>query len=205
MRSLGQLLGDRFFDLLEGNAAEARRSVELLSEFLKSSGRKPDSLEAIQKDCQRLASIVETELAQTVMASLKKDDIEAVSVALRKIPALVQRVAERVDLGRAQLSETDLTLSAETMVKAFDALAKMVAQLRKFDNQLPIREFHAQANESCDAAEKALELSLHNAYRSGQQPLDLVVLKDIIENAEALVEHCRDTAELLSEIVLKYS
>src|SRR5258708_32045271 len=100
MHSLDRLLGDPFFDLLEAGADEARRSVRLLTGLLRSGNQQGEEFSECSRKSERLATDIGARLAKTIVASLKKEDIETLSMALRKIPELADRFGERFALAR---------------------------------------------------------------------------------------------------------
>ena len=89
MFSLKKLLGkdDKFFDLLEASAEEARASTALLGRFLQeyaAKGRPPNIDEFVhsrRKD-KHLTQQITEELCRTFVTPLEREDIEALAFAL---------------------------------------------------------------------------------------------------------------------------
>src|SRR5882762_1530082 len=99
MFSLQRVLGkdDKFFELMEGSAEEARSSIQYLIKLLKRP--EPDQslspfVEIRRKD-KRLTQELSEHLCKTFVTPLEREDIEALSDALYKIPKTTEKFGER--------------------------------------------------------------------------------------------------------------
>ena len=103
MHFLKKLIGknDVFFDLLEAGAEEAKVSVDLFSQFLRQidEGKQPagldDFIQARRKE-KRIRHMMTEELSRTFVTPLDREDLEALSVALYRIPKQVEKIVERL-------------------------------------------------------------------------------------------------------------
>src|SRR5215510_10552524 len=100
MVPLQKLLGkeDKFFDLFEASAGQARDSVRSLRQFLQNPAPKAsleDFAAARRKDKAITAEINET-LCTNFVSSLEAADIEALSYCIYKIPKTCEKIAERI-------------------------------------------------------------------------------------------------------------
>jgi uncharacterized protein Yka (UPF0111/DUF47 family) len=90
MFSLQKLFGkdDKFFTLMEGSAEEARASIHSLVKLLQTPAPKRSLAEFIEirrKD-KRITKELTEHLCKTFVTPLEREDIEALSEALYKIP-----------------------------------------------------------------------------------------------------------------------
>ena len=97
--AIRKLLGydDKFFNLLEASADEAKVSVQLLLAMLKAPDGVPTMTEFVQsrrKDKQITEDITEA-LCKTFVTPLEREDIEALSLALYKIPKTAEKFCEK--------------------------------------------------------------------------------------------------------------
>ncbi len=88
---------DEFFRLLQASAEEGRASVQALKQFM-TTARSDASLASFtaarQKDKQITVQITEL-LARTTITSLDREDIEAISRSLHRLPKTVEKFASR--------------------------------------------------------------------------------------------------------------
>src|SRR6266478_4164029 len=135
MFSLQKLLGkeDKFFDLLEASAGEGRGSVEALKKLIEHP-EKSKSLEEFilsrRRDKAITAQISEA-LCTTFVTALEREDIEALSNSLYKIPKTVEKIGERILLAPHFLKGIDLSRQVEMLEKATDTVLSMMKELRK--------------------------------------------------------------------------
>src|SRR4051794_41119605 len=100
MFSLQKLLGkdDRFFTLMEGSAEESRSSIRSLVELVNNPEDKRNMdgfVEARRKD-KRITKELTEHLCKTFVTPLEREDIEALSHALYRIPKVAEKFAERL-------------------------------------------------------------------------------------------------------------
>ncbi len=160
---------EKFFDLLEASANEANLSTTRLKEFLeKLQGvMSADSLEHLtfsrRKD-KEITTEITRELCRTFITPLEREDIEALSNSLYKIPKTVQKIGERLLIcPRSIPKDQSLHRQVELLDVASEILEKMVKQLRSGASLDEIGEMNSQLQQleakrtSCDQdAQRAL-------------------------------------------------
>jgi uncharacterized protein Yka (UPF0111/DUF47 family) len=125
--------GDKFYGLLEASAAAARESTRALVELLAAPPAQR-SLEKFKLARQRekdLAAQISQELVNTFVTALEREDIDALSSALYKIPKIVEKFAERYTLASERLGDVDFTSRAAMLERACEVIEQMVGLLRK--------------------------------------------------------------------------
>src|SRR6185436_13889098 len=80
---------------------------------------------------KRITEQISEELVATFVTGLDREDIEALSYALYRIPKTIEKFAERFNLAPQRLQGVDFTQQIELMHRATETLAEMVEQLRK--------------------------------------------------------------------------
>lgn len=121
MFSLQQLLGKKneFFDLLEASAREACASVGALKKLCLDPQR-PNALDDFAISRRREKAItaeISDSLCTTFITALEREDIEALSTALYKIPKTIEKIGERVVLAPHFLEGVDLTAQIDMLEK----------------------------------------------------------------------------------------
>src|SRR6266542_1694767 len=98
MFSLQQMFGqgDKFFDLLEASADEARSSVQALVRRVKSATLPPTMEDLVMSRWteKRIAQEISQQLVNKFITGPEREDIEALSTALYKIPNATEKWAE---------------------------------------------------------------------------------------------------------------
>src|ERR1041385_7908660 len=126
MFSLQRLFGkeDRFFDLLEASAREAHNSASALIKFLENvhSARALDEFVVSRRAQKRIADQIAVELSASFVTSLEREDIQALSYSLYKIPKTVEKIAERIMICPHWIDGAAITPQAVSLGKATDTL-----------------------------------------------------------------------------------
>jgi len=104
MQFLKKLFGkdERFFDLLEAGAEEAKASVEVFSRALATlaAGGTPalDDMAHARRKEKRIRFEVTEALSRTFVTPIDREDIEALSFGLYRIPKQMEKILERMSI-----------------------------------------------------------------------------------------------------------
>jgi hypothetical protein len=199
--------GDKFYGLLEASAAAARESTRALVELLAAPPAQR-SLEKFKHARQReknLAAQISQELVNTFVTALEREDIDALSSALYKIPKNVEKFAERYTLAAGRLGEVDFTSRAVMLERACEVIEQMVGLLRKGMNIDTSKELNDKM-QSIEAEADRLILELYrDTYARETDPMRYLILKDLFELLEKAIDRCRDAGNVVHQVVLKNS
>ena len=199
--------GDKFYGLLEASAAAARESTRALVELLAA----PPALRSLEKFKmarqreKNLAAQISQELVNTFVTALEREDIDALSSALYKIPKIVEKFAERYTLAAERLGNVDFTSRAVMLERACEVIEQMIGLLRKgmnIDTSQGLND-KMQAIES-EADRLILEL-YRESYGRETDPMRYLILKDLFELLEKAIDRCRDAGNVVHHVVLKNS
>lgn len=211
MISLQKLFGkdDKFFDLLEASANEARHCVQELSQVLAQPG-KPPSLEEFHRAKEtdkRITDQISHAIVTTFVSQLEREDIEVLSAALYKIPKTVEKIAERVIISSNVLGQADFSKNIALMNAATERVVEMVKLLRELGgNRLEhTKKVNAQLQQIESEADDHVLETLRDLYSGKYDPTKVMAMKDIYELLEKVVDRCRDAGNIVTHIVLKNS
>jgi uncharacterized protein Yka (UPF0111/DUF47 family) len=213
MLSLKKLLGkeDKFFDLLEAGAEEAKASVNLFANTLQkiaSGGAAAVSLDEFiqtRRKEKRIRHTMTEELSKTFVTPLEREDIEALSFALYRIPKQVEKIVERLSIFPGRIPHTAFQRQAELMSQAADAVVFMVKQLRSGTTIDKIREANDRLQYAEGEADKVMLALLKELYHGPYEAKELVILQELYEMVEQAVDRCRNAGNIVVQIVLKHS
>ena len=199
--------GDKFYGLLEASAAAARESTRALVELL-SAPPAQRSLEKFTLARQReknLAAQISHELVNTFVTALEREDIDALSSALYKIPKIVEKFAERYTLAAERLGDVDFISRASMLERAAEVIEEMIGLLRKGMNP-DISKALNDKMQAIEAEADRLILELYSeTYARETDPMRYLILKDLFELLEKAIDRCRDAGNVVHQVVLKNS
>ena len=209
MFSLQKLLGkeDKFFTLLEASAQEARNSVQALVKLSKSLDQPvvlDEFVHSRRKDKQITADISEA-VYTTFITALEREDIEALSNALYKIPKTAEKFAERFILGAERLRDVDFSRHIIMLEQATDTIVLMIRQLRQGYELEKMKEQNDRLQYVEGEADKLMLDLYRDLYSGRHDAVKVVMLKDLYELLEKVIDRCRDAGNVIYHIVLKNS
>lgn len=209
MKLLKKIFGhdDKFFDLLEASAMEAKSSVHLLAKLLKETEADPPVEEFIQvrQKEKRIAGEITEQLCKTFVTPLEREDIEALSTALYKISKTVEKFREKYSMCRGRIRSFDFQRQVEIFEQTTETVYLMVKQLREHANLEQVKEKNDRLHILESQADKIMIELTRDLYNSNHDPLVVLILLDLYGILEKIIDRCRDSGNIIFQIVLKYS
>ncbi|HEY4301078.1 MAG TPA: DUF47 family protein [Candidatus Didemnitutus sp.] len=211
MFSVKKLLGreEKFYDLLESSAEEARNSANLLVTILGHEGSTQASniheiIQARRKDKLITQQITE-ELCKTFVTPLEREDIEALSLALYRIPKTVEKIVERLTICPARVPRESLQRQVTLLEQAVDCVVGMVGQLRHGNKVEEVQDFHSKLQFAEGEADKVMLSLVKDLYNGPSDAKETLILMELYDLVETAIDRARDAGQVVFMIMLKYS
>lgn len=199
--------GDQFFGLLEQSSQAGLESARAISALLKQRGAEASLSEftlARQRE-RELFERISRELVDTFVIALEREDIEALSGALYKIPKINEKFAERYCLARKLLEDVDFLPRALLVEQAASVVVELVGLLRKGMKLEDAKNAMDRLKAIETEADRLILENYRDVYTGRYQPLTAFALKDLYELLEKGIDRCRDAGNVVYHIVLKNS
>ncbi|MBS0591826.1 MAG: pit accessory protein [Proteobacteria bacterium] len=199
--------GDKFYGLLEASAEAARQSAQALIALSRQKTPNPslDEFRVARRREKQVFNEISAELVNTFVTALEREDIEALSAALYKIPKTIEKFAERYALFAAQIMDVDFESRAIMLENGCAVVAEMVGLLRK---GMPLDKMKA-LNDRMQAIEGEADRLILDLYRDlfvkENDVARLLLRKDLFEMLEKAIDRCRDAGNVVYAIALKNS
>ena len=209
MKALRKLLGydDKFFDLLEASAAEAQSSVRVLADSIKdpAGALALDNLVQARRKGKRISEEITEQLCRTFVTPLDREDIEALSTALYKIPKTVEKFCEIYYLCHGDIGSLDFSRQLQILEQATATVVEMVTKLRHRADLETMKKHNDRLHYLEGEADKLMLALIRDLYSGKHDPLRVIVTLDLYEILERTVDRCRDSGNVIFQVVLKYS
>jgi predicted phosphate transport protein (TIGR00153 family) len=201
----------KFFPLLTEIAEASNRSAELLQELFVST--KPEQIPELCKAIKveetngdKATTKMFNALNETFITPFDREDITELTDALDDVTDAINRVAQKVML-----------FSPETLPQATGDMAKIIkkgaeeikaavgelANLKKSDKQVKAHTKEIKRLE--EEADTIYEKGTSSLFKSNTQPLELIKLKEIIQELEKAANRINSVGKILKTIVVKYA
>jgi uncharacterized protein Yka (UPF0111/DUF47 family) len=211
MISLQKFFGkdDKFFELLEASAQEARTCVQAMNKVLSQPGAAPqlEAFHASKEADKKITQQINEALVKTFVSQLEKDDIEVLSAALYKIPKTVEKIIERFLISAVVVKDANFTKHIQLLDAATHCVVDLIKLLRflgagrlneakQINNRL--QQVEAEADE-------VILDTMRDLFSGRHDPIKVMAMKDLYELLEKVIDRCRDTGNIVTHIVLKNS
>ena len=206
MISLQKFFGkdDQFLDLLEASAKECGASVEALKAILKpGAALSVEQFSASRRKDKQITSQISELLCKTSVTGLEREDIESIANSLYKIPKTTEKFAERYIIFSDRLANVNWDKHLSLIGEATDTVQIMVQELRAKSHLEKIKGQNDKLQKIEGEADKLILASLKDLCTGTPDPITVIILKDLYELLEKVVDRCRDTGNVISNIILK--
>ncbi|MES2438406.1 MAG: pit accessory protein [Verrucomicrobiota bacterium] len=209
MISLAKLFGksDRFFELLASSAKSAHQSIEALARLLHESNGAVSlaDLAVARRNEKRTAEIISEELVKVFVTALDREDIEALSKALYRIPKTVEKFGERYEIMHHLVKAQDFAPQMAIAQEAALVVVRMVDMLSKAPRLEEIKAENDKMQELEGRADQLVVSYLKEIYSGSMDPIEAMAKRDLYDLLEKVIDRCRDAGNVVSQIVLKNS
>jgi len=209
MFSLQKLLGkeDRFFNLLEASVEEAQISVQTFVRMTKARDREAflGEFAESRRKVKRITEEISEALVTTFVTALEREDIEALSNALYRIPKTVEKFAEHFLVAQKYARDIDFSRQGNLLEQAVGILVEMMKRLHQLSQLQEIKNLNLQLQKLEGDADKLMLDLLRGLYNGNDEPIKVIALRDLYELLEKVIDRCRDAGNVISQIVLKNS
>lgn len=211
MISVKKLLGkeEKFYDLLDASAEEAKVAAGLLAKILAHDSAAQassihDIIQSRRKD-KRITQQITEELCKTFVTPLEREDIEALSLALYRIPKTVEKIVERLTISPARVPRESLQRQVVLLDEAVESVYFMVKQLRKGTQIERIQDAHSRLQFAEGEADKVMLSLVKDLYNGPYEAKEVVILMELYDLVETAIDRARDAGQVVFQIMLKYS
>jgi hypothetical protein len=198
---------NKFLDLLEASADEARELTRLMIDLLKDRSG-PKSLEnfALERmNDKRITEQISQHLVNTFVTGLEREDIEMLSFAMYRICKTIEKFAERFNIAPQRLMNVDFGSQTVLVERATETLCRMIRQLRKMPSLDVIKEMNDEMQAIESEADDVILHILGEVYSGKYEPIQAMMVRDLHDLLEKVIDRCRDACNGISHIVLKNS
>ncbi len=209
MISLAKLFGksDRFFELLASSAKSAHQSIEALARLLNESNGQISlaELAVARRNEKKNAEVISEELVKVFVTALDREDIEALSKALYRIPKTVEKFGERYEIVIRLVTPGDFAPQMAIAKEAALVVVRMIDMLASNPKLEAIKAENDMMQELEGRADQIVLGHLKEIYSGAMDPIKAMAMRDLYDLLEKVIDRCRDAGNIVSQIVLKNS
>jgi len=198
----------RFYDLFNAHAEQVvhagRERAALMDDF-DNRDRYAARIDEAEHAADRVTAEAMRLLHKTFITPIDREQIHQLVNAMDDICDLIQDVTESITLYDVRVVTPEMMRLADVALKCCERVKDVIALLE--------RDGHAEAVlKTCDEidrlesdADRELRSAISRLFREEQDVREIIKLKVIYEQLEAITDRCEDVANLAEGVVLENS
>ena len=192
----------KFFDLLEELSSQVRiASIELGSVF--DNSNKLSTIEDLEHEGDRIVHEIYTMLDKSFITPIDREDISKLTILYDDVLDAIWDVTNRMHLMRPVNKleyMTSFPVIIEKSVSEIDNALKLIRVMDRKTIEKHVINVHTYENQ----ADNLHDVTLSEIFQIDDVK-ELLKHKEILEKLEKSVDYCEDVADVLRDIVTKYS
>ena len=194
----------KFFDLLEELSSQVRMaSTELGSVFAGSNNGSLTKIENLEHEGDRIVHSIYTLLDKSFITPIDREDISRLTILYDNVLDAIWDVTNRMNL-MGPINKLEYMNSFPVIIeKTVSEIDQALALIRTMDRQgieKHVINVHTYENQ----ADNLHDSTLSEIFQMDDMK-ELLKHKEILEKLEKSVDYCEDVADVLRDIVTKYS
>jgi len=201
----------KFFPLLRETAEIAERAADLLQKLFYSTDREQiaelcRAIKSEENNGDKATVKVFKLLNETFITPFDREDITMLTDSLDDVIDVINRVAQKVVLFSPE-TLPPATLEMATVIKKGTTEIKLavheLTNLRKSDKQIKAHTKEIKNLE--EEADRIYERGTSSLFKSEIQPVELIKLKEIIQELEKAANRINTVGKILKTMIVKYA
>ena len=207
----------QFFSWVKSNEKEilvtldnlAKKSVEISEELvIMLTDLKIDEchkkIHTIETEADQLVRDIFSELNRTFITPLDREDMQRVASKIDDTIDHIDGIAARLETYKITTAPPYALDMANELVKATKEVELMTAKLRNIKNPSSMIEHCRKTSEIEHKVDDLYSAAITKLFESNDA-IEIIKLKDIYEKMESASDRCVDVADVVEDIVLKYT
>ena len=207
----------QFFSWVKSNEKEilvtldnlAKKSVEISEELvIMLTDLKIDEchkkIHTIETEADKLVRDIFSELNRTFITPLDREDMQRVASKIDDTIDHIDGIAARLETYKITTAPPYALDMANELVKATKEVELMTAKLRNIKNPSSMIE-HCRNTSAIEHKVDDLYSAAITKLFESNDAIEIIKLKDIYEKMESASDRCVDVADVVEDIVLKYT
>jgi uncharacterized protein Yka (UPF0111/DUF47 family) len=153
---------------------------------------------------KEIAAEITQELCQSYITPFDRDDIQDFTTSLYKIPKIIEKVRDRLDLHGLVQDGGDFSHQIDVIVDEAAAMRAITAHLLHKPDSRKVQDNVRVLYELEDKGDVILGQLLGQLFKTHHEARELILRKDIYDMLEKIIDRYRDAAGVALQIVLKH-
>jgi predicted phosphate transport protein (TIGR00153 family) len=195
-----------FFSLFEKQAEYAVEAARYLKELIANGALDEKSLKKmhdIEHQGDEVAHAIIDQLNKTFITPFEREDIHALTKQLDDVIDMIYTIANRLRVYKIKKANKNLVEFASVIEESVRCIASAIKGLRNTKNTKPVSESCIEINRLENVGDLMRDKAVEELFKTEKDPLMVIKLKDIYQDAETVLDICEDVAHVVGSILVK--
>ena len=151
-----------------------------------------------------IAAQITQELCRSYITPFDRDDIQDFAATLYKIPKLIEKVRERLDMYDMVQIDGDFSRQIDVIMAESHAMSDITSHLVHKPDSRKVQDNVTVLYDLEYKGDAILGELLGKLFKTQQEARELILRKDIYDMLEKIIDRYRDAAGVALQIVLKH-
>lgn len=193
--------------ILDNLAIKAKETAEQLVKMLENMDKSvqyQEQIKALEREADDLTRSIFAELNKTFITPLDREDIQRIASKTDDVIDYIEGVAGRIKSYRVTSTPPYMLDIAKELLNAIKEVELLISRLKQVKADKSLIDHCRKISD--------IEHTIDDLYRTAvgelfetNDAVNIIKLKDIYEAIEAASDRCLDVADVIEDIVLKYT
>jgi hypothetical protein len=165
---------------------------------------KREKIKQIENQGDKMVHDVFAELNKTFITPIDREDISKLTSSLDDILDNLEAVSERLVIYEIKKPPLYMLDFARTLRKAAFNVDEGINLLRNFKEAKQIREFCREIHTLENEGDRLLRKATAELFTK-KDPIEIIKMKELYDDMEAAIDRCEDVADVIGDILVKYT
>ena len=192
--------------ILDNLAKKSVETSEALMVLLDDLGNteKMEKVRKLESEGDVLTRDIFSELNKTFITPLDREDMQRIASKIDDVIDFMDGIAARLYSYKIKTPPPFSKMMVEELVKATKEVEYMTSKLRKIKNPQDMIDHCRNTSDIEHKVDDLYREAIRELFES-QDAIHIIKLKDIYESIETASDRCVDVADVIEDIVLKYT
>jgi len=195
-----------FFDLFEKQAGYAAEAASYFKELTSKDTIGQEALENMQRiehEADDVAHEIFDRLNKTFITPFDREDIHALAKEVDDIVDMLYTIVNRLKVYNVNVANRNLAEFASVIDESARAVQCAIKGLRDMKNIKSVTESCVEINRLENVGDSMRDTMLEKLFETERDPINIIKLKDIYQDAETVLDICEDVAHIVQNILVK--
>ena len=196
-----------FFTMIEQQSKNVLEGVDALVNMLEHYNeieKKRDRIKHIENEGDKMVHDIFAELNKTFITPIDREDITKLTSSLDDILDNLEAVSERLIIYEIKKPPKYMLEFAQILQKTARNVNEGIHLLRNFKDAKQIRGFCRDVNTLENEGDILLRKATADLFTK-KDPIEIIKTKELYDDLEAAIDRCEDVADVIGDILVKYT